>query len=134
MIARRQGAVINVSSVAGFAPIPSHATYSATKAYLIFFSKALQAELKGTGVQIQALCPGFTRTEFHDKLDEAQFDRSAVPGLFWMSADDVARRSLDALVRGRVVYVPSYTYRLVSAAARAVPPPLIQLARSIYAR
>ncbi len=134
MITRHRGAVVNVSSVAGFAPIPSHATYSATKAYLIIFSKALQAELKGTGVQVQALCPGFTRTEFHDKLDEAQFDRSAVPGPLWMSADDVARRSLDALGRGRVVFVPSYTYRLVSTAARAVPPPLIQFARSIYTR
>jgi short-subunit dehydrogenase len=133
MIARGRGGVINVSSVAGLAPIPSHATYSATKGYLILFSEAVQVELKGTGVQIQALCPGFTRTEFHDKLDEEKFDRSGIPGFLWMNADDVAARSLDALSRGQVVYVPSRNYRLVAAAARIIPPPLIQLARSIYA-
>jgi short-subunit dehydrogenase len=134
MIARGRGAVINVSSVVGFAPIPGHATYSATKAYLIFFSAALHAELRGTGVQVQALCPGFTRTEFHDKLDEKKFDRTAIPGVLWMNADDVAALSLAALSGGQAVYVPSQMYRLVAAAIRFIPPPLIQLARGIYAR
>ena len=66
MLARGQGAIINVSSIGAFMPKPGDVTYCATKAYLNTFSEALQAELRGTGVQIQALCPGFTHTEFLD--------------------------------------------------------------------
>jgi short-subunit dehydrogenase len=113
MIARHRGAIINVSSVSAFLPLPGNATYSASKAYLVTFSKALQAELAGTGVSVQALCPGFTYTGFHDTAEFAQFDRRQVPASLWMTADELVTLSLDALARGKTVYVPGWKNRLM---------------------
>jgi short-subunit dehydrogenase len=129
MIARQGGAIINVSSIAGLLPIPGSATYSATKAYLIVFSEALQAELKGTGVKVQALCPGFTRTEFHDTPTHRGFHRSNIPEALWMSAGDVAEQSLGALHRHQVIFIPGFKNLLVAAAARGIPPSLLHLLR-----
>ena len=121
MIARRSGAIINVASIAAYWPLPENANYAASKMYLIVFSQALQAELRGTGVRVQALCPGFTYTEFHDTTEFAQFDRRNIPAPFWMSADELARLSLAALERGKVVYIPGWQNRLmVSPAFRAL--------------
>jgi short-subunit dehydrogenase len=78
MIARHHGAIINIASTAAFVPIPGHIMYNATKAYLVFFSEALQAELTATGVHVQALCPGFTHTEFHDTSEFTTFNRSRI--------------------------------------------------------
>jgi short-subunit dehydrogenase len=121
MIARRQGAIINVASVAAFAPLPQSATYSATKAYLTIFSEALQVELDGTGVQVQALCPGFTITEFHDRPDLETFDRSDIPKPLWMTAEEVATVSLEALSRNQVVTIPGLWNRLLAVLARNIP-------------
>ena len=129
MVARGRGAVINVSSVAGFVPVPGSATYSATKAYLNVFSEALQAELKGTGVVVQALCPGFTHTGFHDTPDHEGFDQSQIPELMWMTPEDVAAGSLDALGRSPVIYIPGLKNRLVAILARNTPPWLLQAVR-----
>lgn len=112
MLALNRGAIINVSSTSAFVPLPGSATYSATKAYLINFSQALQTELSGTGIRVQALCPGFTRTEFHDAPEFENFDRGHLPGFMWMSAEDVVADSLRALDRGQVVRVPGLLYRL----------------------
>jgi hypothetical protein len=117
MIARRRGAVINVSSLAGFIPRGGSATYGATKAYLNSFSEALQLELKGTGVRVQALCPGYTYTEFHDTRELKGFRRSEIPGFFWMSAEAVAAQSLAALNREQVIVIPglrNHLFRLIS--------------------
>jgi short-subunit dehydrogenase len=130
MIARRQGGIINVSSIAAFAPVPGSTTYSATKAYLNVFSEALQAELKGTGVRIQALCPGFTRTGFHYTPDYETSDRRPIPGPLWMSAEAVAAGSLRALDRGKVIYVPGFKNRVLAALARNVPPWLVSALRN----
>jgi short-subunit dehydrogenase len=121
MIARRRGAIINVASVAAFVPLPEGATYSATKAYLTIFSEALQVELDGTGVQVQALCPGFTHTEFHDRPELETFDRSDIPRPLWMSAQEVATESLEALSRNRVVTIPGLQNRLLAVLARNTP-------------
>jgi short-subunit dehydrogenase len=121
MIARRHGAIINVASVAAFLPLPESATYSATKAYLTIFSEALQVELDGTGVQVQALCPGFTYSEFHDRPKLETFDRSDIPRPLWMSADEVAAESLAALSRNGVITIPGLKNRLLTVLARNVP-------------
>ena len=130
MIARRRGGIINVSSIAGLTPIPGSATYSSTKAYLNVFSEALQAELHGTGVRIQALCPGFTHTEFHDTPEHKGFRRSGIPEALWMSAEEVAAQSLNALGRRQVIFVPGFKNRLLAVAARNTPRSLLHLLRS----
>jgi short-subunit dehydrogenase len=130
MITRRRGAIINVSSVASLVPIPGSATYSSTKAYLNVFSEALQAELSGTGVKIQALCPGFTHTGFHDTPEHGGFNRSRIPEALWMSAGEVAAGSLSALDRPHVVFVPGFKNQVLAAVARNVPRSLLPLLRS----
>jgi short-subunit dehydrogenase len=117
MIRRRQGRIINVASIAAFSPL-SGPVYSATKAFLVAFSENLQYELKGTGVRLQALCPGMTHTEFHDVIG---MDKSLVPGFMWMSARDVVRVSLRALDRRKVVCIPGWRNRLVAAPMRCGP-------------
>ncbi|MCI4444413.1 MAG: SDR family oxidoreductase [Candidatus Aminicenantes bacterium] len=102
MIKRKNGTIINVSSVAAFSPL-SGAMYSSTKAFLTMFSENLQTELYDTGIKIQALCPGLTHTEFHEV---AGFDKEAAPGFMWMTAEKVVRISLRALARKKVIIVP----------------------------
>lgn len=117
MTARRRGAIINVSSMAAFQPGPFNATYCATKAYVNSFTEAIHEELRGTGVKVQALCPGFTRTEFQKR---AGLDTSHLPEFVWMSPESVVDASLDGLGRD-VVLVPGYANRAVAAMATAMP-------------
>jgi len=117
MTARGRGDIINVASIAAFSPL-SGSVYSATKAFLVNFSENLQYELARTGVRIQALCPGLTHTEFHEVSGA---DTSALPGFLWMSAPDVARISLRALGRRKVVCVPGLKNRLIIAPMRCAP-------------
>jgi len=118
MLERGSGAVINVSSVAGFAPGTRSATYSASKAWVTNFSQSLHLQYAGRGVRVLALCPGFTRTEFHAR---AEMDVSGVPGWMWLDADDVAREALDDLAGGRSVSIPGRQYKAIVAATRVVP-------------
>jgi short-subunit dehydrogenase len=111
MIERGSGAVINVSSIAAFFPSGGGATYTATKAYLNNFSEALAAELREKGIWVQALCPGFTYSEFHDTPEYEGFDRKQIPQSFWMSAGEVVDESLAALGSERVIVVPGRQYR-----------------------
>jgi short-subunit dehydrogenase len=119
MVERGTGAVINVSSLAGHQPLPLWATYSATKAFVTTFSRALSAEVEGTGVQVLTLAPGFTRTEFHDHTPG--FSRSHIPGLAWMTAEAVVEQALDDLRRGRDWSMPGLHYRVLAAASRLSP-------------
>jgi hypothetical protein len=110
MIARGRGSIVNVSSMASFQPGPFNATYGATKAYVTSFTEALHEELRGSGVRVQALCPGFTRTEFQER---AGIDTSDIPALAWMTSEAVVDASLAALRRGDVVFVPGVANRVV---------------------
>ena len=122
MIARGRGAVINVSSIAASLPAPGNATYSATKAYVKVFSQGLATELQGTGVRVQALCPGFTRTEFHSTPEYRALEmRSRVPKWLWMDPEEVVTASLDALARGKVVLIPGLRNRWVVALGQGGP-------------
>jgi hypothetical protein len=118
MLAQGRGAVVNVASVAGLVPAISAPTYGATKAFEVFFTESLAAQLRGTGVRVQALCPGLTRTEFHER---AQQDVGSSPGWVWLSAERVVDESLRALARGTVVCIPSRRYRALVALASIAP-------------
>ncbi len=114
MIARGQGAIINLSSIGAFLTGPGDETYCATKTYLLVFSQALQAELAGTGVWVQALCPGFTYTEFHGQPTyESYHIKAKIPKALWMPADEVVEQSLKALRRGHVIFIPGFKNRML---------------------
>ena len=118
MIERGEGAVVNVSSIAGHQPIPLWATYSATKAFVTTFTRAVGGELKGTGVKTLLVLPGFTETEFHD---HSGFERSLVPGPAWMTPSQVAEIALRRLEQGRPEAVPGVHYRALALASRLSP-------------
>lgn len=103
---RGGGHIINVSSVGAFLPGKGLAVYGATKAFLNYFSQALQAELAGSGIEVQALCPGYTHTEFHVDLESEGFNKGQVPAEMWMDANAVVAASLAALGSGEVLVVP----------------------------
>ena len=109
MIDRGRGAVINVASIAAFSAF-SGAMYSGTKAFLVMFSENLQDEVRHKGIVVQALCPGMTHTEFHQV---AEIDKSIVPRLFWMTAEEVVRISLRRLGHG-VVCVPGWKNKVIA--------------------
>lgn len=118
-----RGAIVNVSSVASFLFSAYNVNYCATKAYLTSFSEGLAAELVGTGVRVQGLCPGFTRSEFHQRME---LDVGNIPAWMWMSAERVVDASLKCLRRGRpVVCVPGIHYKLLVMLLRLVPRGLI---------
>jgi short-subunit dehydrogenase len=115
LMARNRGGIINVSSVAGFARVPGHASYNATKAWMIAFTECLHLELRraGSGVQVQALCPGYTYTEFHDVLGLVR--EQVMPGRgFWMTSEFVVSKSLRALDRGQWLVIPGWKYRILT--------------------
>jgi short-subunit dehydrogenase len=118
MVRRRRGAVINVSSTAAFAPCPSFAVYGATKAFVNSFTEALHLELQGTGVRVQALCPGLTTTEIFTR---AGADTSALPGFLWMEPGAVVEESLASLAKDGVVCVPGLGNRALANLARVLP-------------
>jgi hypothetical protein len=118
MLARGAGGIINVSSVAGFQPAPTNATYTATKAFVTTFTESVYEELRGTGIRVLALCPGFTRTEFQQR---AGYDARQVPGPLWMRADEVVDEALAALRRGKAICVPGGLNRAAVAFAHLAP-------------
>lgn len=118
MVARREGAIVNVASIGAFLPTPGNVTYGATKAYLLSFSRALAEELRASGVRVQALVPGFTRTAFYETPEYARFDSRQIPGALFMTTDEVVRASLRALATGRVVCVPGMQNRALIALAQ----------------
>lgn len=132
MRARRHGGIINVASVAAFFPA-GNTTYTATKAYLVNFSQALQIELISSGIHVQALCPGFTITEFHDGVEFKNFRRSSIPTFAWLRAEKVVRDSLRDLRRGKVVCIPGWPYKLAVILIRLfLSGSLLQVAARVY--
>lgn len=118
MVRRGRGALINVSSTAAFAPCVRFATYGGTKAFMNSWTEALHEELRGTGVRVQALCPGMTHTEIFER---AKVDTSQLPDFFWMEPEDVVAESLAALEKGEVVCVPGLANRALASLSRALP-------------
>jgi short-subunit dehydrogenase len=117
MLTRHQGYIINVASMAGLIPIRS-VLYGTTKAFLINFSTALQNELRGTGVRVQALCPGFTYTEFHDTPEYVGFNRRKIPRILWLDSAQVVRESLEHMRHRTVVCIPGFQYKIIGVIAR----------------
>jgi len=126
MIKRNRGSIINVSSIASFYPPKGAAVYSATKTYLNMFSSILQKELKSCKIKVQALCPGFTYTGFHDTEEYKDFDRLSTPKVLWMSAEEVVKQSLKALKKKRVVFIPGIKNRILAR--------LMRMAASLWTR
>ncbi len=120
MIRRGSGAIINVSSVAGFWRSGGNVSYCATKGWMNDFTEGLRIELDllGSPVIVQALCPGFTYTEFHDVLG---VDRGKVPRWLWMDADTVVEASLRGLESRRLFVIPGWQYRIGAALGELLP-------------
>lgn len=135
LIARGGGAIINVSSVAAFFPSGGGAIYTATKVFLNNFSEALAAEVGDKGVRVQALCPGFTYSGFHDTSEYEGFDRKTIPAKLWMPAEAVVDESLAALGGDRVIVVPGRAYQgLVLAVQSPIGGTLRRAARVVRGR
>jgi hypothetical protein len=112
MLVRREGIIVNVSSMAPFLPVSGNVIYNGTKAYLIAFSECLQLEVESAGIRVQALCPGFTRTGFHSVDEYKDVDFSTIPKFMWMPADKVAALSWQALGKKKVVFIPGFINRI----------------------
>jgi short-subunit dehydrogenase len=126
MKARRSGAIINLASLAGFAPgVAGHSLYPAAKSFAIKFSEALQAELDGFGIKVTASCPGFTRTEFH-LANGTQAQMDAAPRFFWQSAEAVVRGTLAANDRNQTIYVPGLHNKLAAWGLQNLPHALVR--------
>ena len=115
------GGIINVSSVAAFATAPSSVVYNATKAWMKQFTEGLALEMaaKNLPVRVQALCPGFTLTEFHDVV---RMDRGAIPKSMWMTSEFVVDESLKGFDQGKLIVIPGWRYRLLVFFIRRMPP------------
>jgi hypothetical protein len=129
MAARGKGAVVNVASVAAFICRPDNTSYYSTKAWINCFTEGLYLELKQarSPVRVQALCPGYTLTEFHDVMG---FDRKQVPASWWTPVEQVVDASLEGLKRGKLFVVPGWRYKFIVALLRLIPRPLLHATSS----
>jgi short-subunit dehydrogenase len=115
MVARGDGAIINVSSVAGYLP---RGSYSAAKAYVTSLSEWADLTYRDKGVRVMALCPGFTKTEFHERMDVS---RDSAPSWMWLEADRLVAAALHDLEKGKRVSVPSKRYKAITGVVRYTP-------------
>lgn len=122
---RRFGRIVNVASLAAFAPEPAGSLYPATKRFMVSFTRALHLELEGSGVTATAVCPGFTYSEFHDVMGNREHMNS-LPKWLWMDAQTVARIGLDAAEAGHAVVIPGTVNRLIAGLCALVPMWLLQ--------
>jgi len=123
MVERRHGAIVNVSSVAGFGAAMPGSTYPATKAWVTNFSESVALSVATFGVRVMALCPGYVRTEFHQR---AGINMSKTPNWMWLDADELVQDGLRDLRRGKVVSVPNWKYKVAVFGLRHLPRPLLQ--------
>ena len=125
MLDRGYGRIINVASLAGLLPgIAGHTLYAATKSFLIRFSESLSSEVGDRGVNVTAVCPGFTFSEFHD-VNGTRHIVSRLPAFMWMKSDEVARKGYDAVMRGQAVFVPGRVNAAIATLARVLPQGLV---------
>ena len=124
MVKRNSGGVINVASVAAFLQRTGSVSYGATKRWMVAFTEGLSLELKeiGSGVKVQALCPGFTYTEFHSTLGVER--PSVAPRALWLQPEFVVDESLKALGKGKLLVVPGWQYKAIVALVSKLPTPL----------
>jgi short-subunit dehydrogenase len=120
MLRRNSGTIINVSSVAGFI---AGGTYSAAKSYLTVHTESLHTELSKTNINILALCPGFTHTEFHQR---GKMKMTGLPNFMWLEADRVVSESWRAALSGKAICIPGWQYKILSTIARFGPRPLVR--------
>jgi uncharacterized protein len=134
MIAQRRGAILNVSSTAGFLPIAGFAVYAATKAYVTSFSEAIRAELHGTGVTVTSLCPGPVPTEFTQVAARpgAKPDRS--PKFVRVSAEETARAGLAAIESNKPLVIPGVVMKIGMFLVRIMPLSILRLASRLSAK
>lgn len=125
MAARGTGGIINVSSVAAFLP---RGTYSAAKAWVNSFSEWAHHEYAGQGVAVTCLCPGFTKTEFHERMDVS---RSSAPDFMWLDADALVAAALKDHAKGKVFSIPGGQYKVITTAARVIPSGLLKRFQSL---
>ncbi len=123
MAERGHGGIINVSSVAAFLP---RGSYSAAKAWVNSFSEWAHMEYGPRGVQVMALCPGFTKTEFHERMQVKRGD-----GFLWLDVDFLVRTSLEDFAKGRAYSIPGAQYKAITALTKAVPNRLLRLTQSL---
>ncbi|MEG8276998.1 SDR family NAD(P)-dependent oxidoreductase [Streptomyces sp. AHA2] len=112
---RGRGGVVNVASVAAFVP---RGTYGASKAWVVQFTQGAARDLAGSGVRLMALCPGFVRTEFHQR---AGIGTDNIPGWMWLDADKLVATALADLSRGKTLSIPDPRYKALMGAAKLVP-------------
>ncbi len=128
MVAQKRGAILNVSSSAGFLPLAGFAVYAATKAYVTSFSEGLRAELRGTGVTVTALCPGPVHTEFSHAAQRPNTEKpKATPGISHVSARKVVRVGLAAVEADRAIVIPGFVMKLGMGLVRMTPRPLLRI-------
>lgn len=120
MRARGWGRIINLSSLAAFSPPGASLLYTGIKRYVLDISQSLDMELKPQGIYVTALCPGFTRSEFHDTMGTRDA-ANKLPSLLWQEADEVVREGWDAVMRGKPVCVPGKVNKLVASSVRPLP-------------
>jgi uncharacterized protein len=128
MVARGRGAIVNVASVAAFA---TFGPYSAHKAWVTVFSESLARELAPTGVRVMALCPGFVRTEFHER---AKMDVGRIPDWMWLDADALVAEALSDLRKGVARSVPDLRYKVITSVLRHAPRPVLTAAAKLRNR
>ena len=133
LVPRGTGGVINVASVASFIQAPRSISYSATKTWMATFTEGMAMELasKKSPVKMQALCPGYTLSEFHDTL---KMDRSGIPKSLWMTAEFVVDESLRGFDAGKLFVIPGWRYRLVVRLIKILPSSLLRKVGAIGAR
>jgi short-subunit dehydrogenase len=128
MLSQKRGAILNVSSSAGFLPIPEFNVYAATKAYINSFNEALRAELHGTGVTVTALCPGPVHTEFQEVAKRPGGQPEPGPEFAYVSVEKVVRDALAAVEADRPFVIPGFIMKLGMFLVRTTPMPVLRLA------
>ena len=126
MAERGHGGIINVSSVAAFLP---RGSYSAAKAWVNSFSEWAHLEYRSRGVQVMALCPGFTKTEFHQRMQVRRGD-----GFMWLEPDFLVRKALEDFAKGRAYSIPGAQYKTIIALTKAIPNRALRLTQSMGRR
>ena len=117
---RNKGVVINVSSVAGFI---AGGSYSAAKSYLTVLSESLHTELAGTNIKISALCPGFTRTEFHQR---GRMSMKGLPSFMWLASDTLVAKAWKDALKGEAISIPGWQYKLLVFVIQRLPRSIVR--------